>query len=77
MKVKNNSDWAISSQLLNVEGGSETIRNWSKLQVQLKRQGISISYNRFGKLLKLLKETNDMQDIVQSLEKSKAGVITA
>lgn len=54
---------------------SETIHNWSKLQAQLKSQGISVSYRRFGNLLKLLNETNDMQDIVQSLEKSKAGVM--
>lgn len=54
---------------------SETILNWSKLQVQLKRQGISVSYKRFSRLLNLLNKTNDMQDIVQSLEKSKAGVM--
>mgnify|MGYP001049408450 CR=1 FL=1 len=54
---------------------SETIRNWSKLQVQLKRQGISVSKRRFGILLNILNNTNDIQDIVQSLEKSKAGVI--
>lgn len=54
---------------------SETILNWSKLQVQLKSQGISVSYRRFSRLLSLLNKSNDMQDIVQSLEKSKAGVI--
>lgn len=50
---------------------SETIQKWSKLQVELKNQGIGVSNKRFSELLKC----NTIQDIVQSLEKSKAGIM--
>lgn len=53
---------------------SETIRNWSKLQVKLKSLGIVASYRRLSNLLKILDNGGTMQDIVQSLEKSKAGL---
>lgn len=56
---------------------SETIQKWSKLQVELKRQGIVASNKRTSSLLKILNEEGTMQDIVQSLEKSKAGLIPA
>lgn len=54
---------------------SETILSWSKLQVELKSRGIDCNYIRFGKLLNELLKTGNMQDIVQSLERSKAGII--
>lgn len=53
---------------------SETILLWSKLQVELKSRGISCSNRRFGALLTELSINNDIQDIVQSLERSKAGI---
>ena len=53
---------------------SETILSWSKLQVELKSRGIDCNYIRFGKLLNELLKTGNMQDIVQSLERSKAGI---
>lgn len=54
---------------------SETIHFWSKLQVQLKSLGIRATNRRLSNLLKILEKGGSMQDIVQSLEKSKAGLI--
>lgn len=54
---------------------SETIQDWSKLQAKLKSDGISVSNKRFSELLRIYQTKRDMQDIVRSLEKSKAGIV--
>ena len=48
----------------------ETIQKWSKLQAELKSRAIVASYKRLSNLLEL----DTIEDIVQSLEKSKAGI---
>lgn len=52
---------------------SETIHYWSKLQAKLKSEGKSVSYKMFGNLLNNFIEGQDLQDIVQSLQKCKAS----
>lgn len=53
---------------------SETILNWSKLQVQLKRQGITHTSNKLkGVLLNKLIANESIQDIVQSARKRGAA----
>lgn len=49
---------------------SEAIQKWSKLQVELKHRALKVSNKRMSNLLKL----NSIEDMVQSLEKSKAGL---